>query len=125
MEQAKGKARVYVGKYTETMQNIVKSNDAGKDDGFALGQFIFSNYDFKGDADYCQVGEAEITINFFQEEKITTAQVESLQEQLRKHRINSQKVENHILDSISKLQSIGFSGKIDGVVVEDDDGIPF
>jgi len=113
MEQAKGKARVYVGRYTGTMQDIVKLSNAGANDGFALGNFVFSSRDFKGDSDFCQVGEAEITITFFPEKKITTKQVQSLQEQLRKHRVESQKIENHIRDQISKLLAI-----TDGTVID-------
>jgi hypothetical protein len=95
------------------MQDIVKLSDAGASDGFALGRFIFSDQDFKGDADFCQVGEAEITITFLPEKEITTKQVQSLQEQLRKHRVESQEVENHIRNQISKLLAI-----TDGTVID-------
>jgi len=123
MEQAKGKLNVFITDSWTNPTEVVKRAKEG--DEKAIGSFWYSAHDMKGAKDWVLVGTAEVTVSMLPEKEIISKQLDSLEEELRLHRVESQKKENHILDSISKLQSIGFSGKIDGVVVEDDDGIPF
>ncbi len=59
---------------------------------------------------YSQIGTATVTIELHTEDQIQAAKLAALQAQLQTVRAENQQRENAILDQISKLQAIDYTG---------------
>lgn len=59
---------------------------------------------------YTVIGEATVTVELFSNDEITSKKLAALQAQLQTVRAENQKRENAILDQISKLQAIDYTG---------------
>lgn len=70
----------------------------------------YTNSDMSNTEEWAEVGVATITVTFYPREELVAKELEGLNAQLQHVRAENQRRENAILDRISKLQAIEYSG---------------
>lgn len=95
-------AKAYLSKYHD-IEDVAN--------GECLPQIIADNesiyYEQQG---YSLIGTATITVELHTEDQLMAAKLAALKEQLQAVRAENQQRENAILDQISKLQAINYTG---------------
>jgi hypothetical protein len=77
----------------------------------ALASLVYSNNDMSDVEDWTEVGTAEVTVTFHPRETVVAKELQGLQAQLQKVRAENHMRENAILERISNLQAITYTGE--------------
>ena len=104
-----GKTKVWVTAYGDSIENVIHAVNEGDTDS-AVCCLTYTDMDMS-DADWVEVGEAEITVTLKPREQLQEKELEGLKQQLKQVRADNVMRENLILDRISKLQAISYNGE--------------
>jgi hypothetical protein len=77
----------------------------------AIRSMSFTTADMSDGLDWCEVGTAEITVTFHPRDTVVAKELDGLKSQLERVRAENHMRENAILDRISKLQAITYTGE--------------
>jgi hypothetical protein len=78
----------------------------------AVSQMTYTNHDMSTSEDWTEVGIAEITVMLYPRDVVVEKELSGLKQQLEKVRAENHMRENAILDRISKLQAITYTGEL-------------
>ena len=91
----------------EYVQECINKGDHAE----ALASLVYISHDMSDTEDWTEVGTAEVTVTFHPAETVVAKELQGLQAQLQKVRAENHMRENAILDRISKLQAITYTGE--------------
>ena len=91
------------------IEHILHSVSQGKLDE-AASDLTYINHDMSSAENWAEVGVATVTVTLHPREALVEKELQGLAAQLQKVRAENQLRENAILDRISKLQAIDYTG---------------
>lgn len=77
----------------------------------ALSAMTYINQDMSDTEGWTEVGTAEVTVTFYPRDTVVAKELDGLKAQLAKVRAENHMRENVILDRISKLQALTYTGE--------------
>lgn len=77
----------------------------------ALSAMTYINQDMSDTDGWTEVGTAEVTVTFYPRDTVVAKKLDGLKVQLEKVRAENHMRENAILDRISKLQALTYTGE--------------
>lgn len=93
------------------IDSILHTVKEGKFDE-AAAEMTYLNHDMSDTDGWVEVGIATITVTFHNRDELVAKELEGLNVQLQKVRSENMMRENAILDRISKLQAITYTGEL-------------
>lgn len=106
-----GTCKVWTTSKWRGIDNILHTVSAG-DTNAAVSEMSYINHDMSSAEDWTEVGIAQITVTLHPREVVVEKELEGLKQQLEKVRADNHMRENAILDRISKLQAITYTGEL-------------
>lgn len=104
-----GKCNVWSTSKWFGVNEVLQAKKEGETDDI-VAQLSYLNHDMSHVADWVEIGIAEITVTLHPTDDIVEKQLEGLKEQLQRVRADNYMREKAILDSISNLQAITYTG---------------
>ena len=106
-----GTCKVWTTSTWRGIESVLHSVAEGRLDE-AVSEMTYINHDMSSTEDWTEVGIAEITVKLYPREIVVEKELEGLKQQLEKLRADNYMRENAILDRISKLQAITYTGEL-------------
>lgn len=106
-----GTAKVWTTSKWRGIEYVLHSVAEGRLDE-AVSEMTYINHNMSSTENWTEVGTAEITVTLHPREIVVEKEVEGLKQQLEKVRADNHMRENAILDRISKLQAITYTGEL-------------
>jgi hypothetical protein len=105
-----GTAKVWTTSKWRGIESILHSVAEGRLDE-AVSEMTYINHDMSSAEDWTEVGIAQITVTLHPRDVVVEKELSGLKQQLEKVRAENHMRENAILDRISKLQAIEYTGE--------------
>lgn len=104
-----GTVKAWTTSRWENIDHVLHTIKGGKLDE-AASSMTYINHDMGSFEEWAEVGVATITVTLHPRDELVAKELEGLNAQLQKVRADNAMRENAILDRISKLQAIEYSG---------------
>ena len=104
-----GTTKAWTSSQWRNLDHVLHEIKGGKLDE-AASCLTYLNHDMSSSEEWAEVGVATITVTLHPRDKVVAKELEGLNAQLQKVRADNAMRENAILDRISKLQAIEYSG---------------
>jgi hypothetical protein len=106
-----GTTKAWTTSKWQGIDSILHTVKGGKFDD-AAAAMTYLNHDMSNTDGWVEVGIATITVTFYPSDELVAKELEGLNIQLQKVRADNMMRENAILDRISKLQAITYTGEL-------------
>lgn len=105
-----GTCKVWTTSKWRGIESVLRSVAEGRLDE-AVSEMTYINHDMSSTEDWTEVGIAQITVTLHPRDVVVEKELAGLKQQLEKVRADNCMRENAILDRISKLQAIEYTGE--------------